>query len=279
MRAKEAVTERNIAILGGGNLGMAIARGVVRSGRFPPGRVHVTRRDPDHLRELAYEGHPTGASNPEAVEQAEVVILCVLPQQLDPLLEEIATYLDPDRHVVVSTVSGASISAMRRNLGDRIPVVRAMPNLGVQIRESMTCIAADPVSEGALPLVEEVFGCVGETIRIGEDQVTPATALCACGIAFFLRAIRAAAQGGNEIGFHADEAIRMAAQTAKGAAEILLENRSHPEMEIDKVTTPNGCTIAGLNDMENRGFSSALIRGIVTSSERAAVLYRGTESS
>ena len=103
-----------------------------------------------------------------------------------------------------------------------------------------------------------------------------ATALCACGIAFFLRAIRAAGQGGVEIGFHADEAIRMAAQTAKGAAELILQNRSHPEMEIDQVTTPNGCTIAGLNEMENRGFSSALVRGMVVSAQRAGGLHPTT---
>ena len=99
-----------------------------------------------------------------------------------------------------------------------------------------------------------------------------ATALCASGIAFFLRAIRAAAQGGVEIGFHADEAIRMAAQTAKGAAELLLVNRTHPEVEIDQVSTPNGCTIAGLNEMESRGFTSALVGGIVVSARRAGSL-------
>ncbi len=276
--AKEG-KETRLAILGGGHLGVAIARGVVRSSRFPPGRVRVTRRHVGYLNELAEQGHPVGSDNREAVRESDVIIVCVLPQQLDVLLDEIAPELDPERHVLVSTTSGASIKAIRARVGERIPVVRAMPNLGVQIRESMTCLAADPISERALDVVEEVFGGVGETIRIEEEQMSPATALCACGIAFFLRAIRAAAQGGNEIGFHADEAIQMAAQTAKGAAELLLANQSHPETEIDKVTTPNGCTIAGLNDMENRGFSSALIRGIVTSSRRAAVLYRSEGDS
>ena len=109
--------------------------------------------------------------------------------------------------------------------------------------------------------------------------MVPATALCACGIAFFLRAIRAASQGGIEIGFHADEAITLAAQTARGAAALLLEFGSHPETEIDKVTTPKGCTIYGLNEMENRGFSSAMIRGIITASEKAGALYHGNEGN
>ena len=100
-----------------------------------------------------------------------------------------------------------------------------------------------------------------------------ATALCACGLAFFLRAIRAASQGGIEIGFHSAEAILMAAQTAKGAASLLLVNKNHPESEVDKVTTPRGITISGLNQMEHNGFSSALIKGIVTSAEKAEKIY------
>jgi len=148
-----------------------------------------------------------------------------------------------------------------------------MPNLGIQTLNSMTCLVADSASEGAMSEIDALFRGVGETIRIEESNMAGATALCACGIAFFLRAIRAAGQGGVEIGFHADEAIRMAAQTAKGAAELILQNRSHPEMEIDQVTTPNGCTIAGLNEMENRGFSSALVRGMVVSAQRAGGLH------
>lgn len=101
----------------------------------------------------------------------------------------------------------------------------------------------------------------------------PATALCACGVAFFLRSIRAASQGGIEIGFHPEEALLLAAHTAKGAAALLVEEDRHPESEIDRVTTPRGCTIAGLNEMEHQGFSSALIKGILTSAHKAAGLY------
>jgi pyrroline-5-carboxylate reductase len=101
----------------------------------------------------------------------------------------------------------------------------------------------------------------------------PATALCACGIAFFLRAVRAASQGGIEIGFHPSEALTLAAQTALGAASLVLQRSEHPEREIDSVTTPRGCTISGLNEMEHQGFSSALIKGIVTSADKARSLY------
>jgi pyrroline-5-carboxylate reductase len=200
------------------------------------------------------------------------VILAVQPQQLDALLAEIAPALSAKKHLVISVASGATITQISSRIGKSVPVVRAMPNTAIAIRESMTCIAADAKHHKELAIAEEIFKTVGETVRIHEEQMTSATALCACGIAFFLRAIRAASQGGIEIGFHADEAIKMAAQTARGAASLLLAG-AHPESEIDKVTTPRGCTIYGLNEMEHQGFSSAMIRGITSAAEKASVLY------
>jgi pyrroline-5-carboxylate reductase len=115
---------------------------------------------------------------------------------------------------------------------------------------------------------------MGQSIIIEEEMMSAATTLCACGIAFFLRAIRAASQGGVEIGFHAGDALRIAAQTALGAATLLTENKTHPEQEIDKVTSPKGCTIAGLNEMEHQGLSSAMIKGIKLSATIANNLYK-----
>lgn len=261
-----------IAVLGAGNLGSAIARGIVRSGYRPAEDVHLTHLQPDELAALAASGHPTGSDNVAAVARARLVILSVQPQDVEELLTEISSALDPSRHVLVSTATGVTLDTLREIAGPDIALIRVMPNLGIQTLNSMTCLASEPDSAHALEEVEELFGMLGETIRIKEENMDAATALCASGIAFFLRAIRAAAQGGIEIGFHADEAIRMAAQTAKGAAELLLVNRTHPEVEIDQVTTPNGCTIAGLNEMENRGFTSALVRGIVVSARRARSL-------
>jgi pyrroline-5-carboxylate reductase len=262
-----------IAILGAGNLGTAIAEGLLASDLFDPSQIVVTRRRVDLLSDLADEGIRTTSDNREAIRGAGIVLVCVQPQQLDTLLDEIAPALEPDAQVVVSTVSGATIEAIRDHVGPKIPVVRAMPNLGVAIRESMTCLAADRNATDAVDRARAVFETVGECVVIPEELMIPATALAAGGVAFFLRAIRAASQGGIEIGFHADEAIRMPAQTAKGAADLVLAHGSHPETEIDKVTTPRGCTIAGLNEMESRGFSSAMIRGILLSAERAAALY------
>jgi pyrroline-5-carboxylate reductase len=262
-----------VAILGTGNLGSAIAKGIVRAGHRQPSEVFLTRRHSEELLELSALGYPVGNDNPAFVSEARIVIVAVQPQQIVGVLQEVAPVLDPARHILISTVTGISIEMIRRHVGADVPVIRAMPNLGIQTLNSMTCLALDPSSERVYGEVEALFCGLGETVRIEEGNMAAATALCACGIAFFLRAIRAAAQGGIQIGFHADEAIRMAAQTAKGAAELLLVNRSHPETEIDQVTTPNGCTIAGLNEMENRGFSSALVRGLVVSAQRAGSLH------
>ena len=266
----------DVAILGGGNLGTALARGWARAGMCEAGRIVLTRRHPEKLEMLQKEGYPVLASNTEAVRGADLIILAVQPQQLPGLLEEIGPELDPARHRLISVVSGASIAEMRAACGRSVRIVRAMPNTAVLIGESMTCLAAeDGAPPEALEEAEALFGLVGRTLVIPEEMIVPATALCACGIAFFLRCVRAAGQGGIEIGFHPEDAALLAAQTAKGAAALALRTDAHPESEIDRVTTPRGCTITGLNEMEHAGFSSAMIRGIVTSARAAADLYSG----
>jgi pyrroline-5-carboxylate reductase len=262
-----------IAILGGGNMGLALAKGLVKAGKYEPGQVIITRRNVKALAELAEEGYQVTDDNAGAVAQADIAVVAVLPQQLNPLLDAIAAEIDPDRHLVISIASGVTVQDVISRIGKQVQVVRAMPNTAIAIQESMTCVAPGNGTPENLMRVKELFDTVGETIEIHEELMTSATALCACGIAFFLRAIRAASQGGVEIGFHAAEALHMAAQTAKGAAALLLAHGSHPENEIDKVTSPRGCTIAGLNEMEHEGFSSAMIKGIRMSSVKAGNLY------
>jgi pyrroline-5-carboxylate reductase len=263
---------RRIAILGGGNLGQALARGWIAAGVAQPKNLQVVRRRPERLVELAQLGIKTGSDNLAAAKTSDLLVIAVQPQQVESLLEQIAPAIDPKRHTVVSVVSGVSLSILRQRLGD-VRLVRAMPNTAVTIRESMTCLAAPPTHTDALAEAQVLFDAVGKTLVIPEDMMIPATALCACGVAFFLRSVRAASQGGIEIGFHPDEAMLLAAQTARGASSLLLREGSHPEAEIDRVTTPRGCTIAGLNEMEHQGYSSAMIKGIILSAEKAAGLY------
>ena len=254
----------NIAILGGGNLGRAIAVGLSQSNLAKDIEIYLTRRNLDHIKDLESEGIKVSSDNLDAVKNAEIVIIAVQPKQTDKLIEEIKPALDKDKHVVVSVVTGLSIDELQSKVGEGFAVIRAMPNTAIALKESMTCIATNGHDKGKEEVIA-IFDTLGSTLVISESLMQSATVLGACGIAFFLRFIRAASQGGIEVGFHAEEAQLIAAQTARGAAALLLETSDHPEQAIDRVTTPQGCTIAGLNEMEHHGLSSALIKGIITS--------------
>ncbi|TKC05045.1 pyrroline-5-carboxylate reductase [Pedobacter frigoris] len=263
----------SIAILGSGNIGVSLAKGLIKADYALPSQITLTRRNISNLSVLAEQGFVISADNSAVVGNADIVVLAVLPQQLNQLLEQIRPSVDAKKQVFISVASGVSCADIRSKLGEDVQVIRAMPNTAIAIGQSMTCVATDHATKDNVEEVIRMFETVGSVVKINEDLMTSATALCACGIAFFLRAIRAASQGGVEIGFHADEALKMAVQTAKGAADLLLQMQSHPEQEIDKVTSPKGCTIAGLNEMEHNGFSSSLIKGIKLSAVKAGALY------
>ncbi len=262
-----------LALLGTGNLGSSIANGMLQSGQYDPADIILTRRKTDKLAALKEKGFIVQSDNRDAVQRSDVILIAVEPQQINNLLEEIRDDIQSEKHTLISVVTGVTIAQIKKKLAKNITVVRAMPNTAIAIRQSMTCLASDGSDGKAFDAASNIFNTVGRTLIIDEEDMTAATALGACGIAFFLRAIRAASQGGIEIGFHSDKALLIAAQTAKGAAALLLENEQHPEFEIDKVTTPRGVTISGLNQMEHQGFSSAMIKGIVTSWTKASKLY------
>ncbi len=269
--------EHTITILGSGNIGLALAKGLVKAGICQPQQLTLTRRNIKALAGYGDEGYHITSDNMDAVKNAGIIVLAILPQQLNAVLEEIQPAISVDKQLFVSVVSGVTCKDIRHKLQAEVQAIRVMPNTAIAIGHSMTCLATDNASKENVELVTSLFNTVGITLQINEELMTSATALCACGIAFFLRSIRAASQGGTEIGFHAHDALKMAAQTAKGAADLLLQLASHPEQEIDKVTSPKGCTIAGLNEMEHFGFSSAMIKGIKTSAEKAGALYPKNE--
>ncbi len=260
-----------VGIIGGGNLGMAIAEGLIQSGFINPGHIIITRRNTENLLELERKGVMVSRANGDALKYAGLIILAVKPFQVADVLGALKDQFSEQHHVLVSVVTGVSIQDISGILGRKIPVVRAMPNTAIAIRESMTCLATQDVTEAQYERISNIFNQLGTTVKIDEKLMNAATVLGACGTAFAMRYIRANIQGGIEIGFDAATASLIAAQTVKGAAELLLKKQTHPEQEIDKVTTPKGCTIAGLNEMEHRGFSSSLIKGLVASYDKIAV--------
>ena len=256
---------KKIAIIGGGNLGTAIAEGLISSGFVLPQDIIITKRNIETLSSLQARGIRAITDNNEAVDFADYIILAVKPFQLKDVLTSIKPQLDPNKHVLISVATGVWIKDMQEILDELFPVFRVMPNTAIAIQESMTCISHHHANEAQMKFVTDVFNQLGKTVIIEEKLMDAATVLGACGTAYAMRYIRANIQGGIEIGFSAKVASLIAAQTVKGAAELLLKMNTHPEQEIDKVTTPKCCTIAGLNEMEHQGFSSSLIKGIITS--------------
>jgi pyrroline-5-carboxylate reductase len=252
----------NIGIIGAGNIGMAIAKGMVKQKTIEPSKLFLSRRRNDLLEDQKKEGFVI-TDNHSLVQECGVIILAVLPGQAREIILDLKTQLKGQKKLLISVVSAVSIKEIKEWSGLKTDVVRIMPNTAVEYGASMTCIAGE--EEEAAMRVKTMFEPLGNTMIIKEQLMPAATILAACGIAFFLRFIRAVSQGGIQIGFHAEEAGKIAAQTALGAAELLMQTENHPETEIDRVTTPMGCTISGLNEMEHYGLSSAMIKGIVKS--------------
>ena len=253
-----------IAIIGGGNLGSAIAAGLLKSNFCAAENITVTKRNVATLKWLHEKGVNIHTENKKAVAENHVIILAIKPFQIKEILEDIKENITPT-HLLISVVTGISLDEIKSIVGNEVSVVRAMPNTAIAIQESITCLSSGKINTDQLQYTEALFAALGKTVLIDEKLMNAATVLGACGTAYAMRYIRASVQGGIEIGFDAATASLIAAQTVKGAAELLLTTNTHPEQEIDKVTTPKGCTIAGLNEMEHQGFSSAIIKGIAAS--------------
>ncbi|TRW22557.1 pyrroline-5-carboxylate reductase [Flavobacterium zepuense] len=250
-----------IHIIGGGNLGGAVAIGLAQ---FTSGNsITVTRRNIKRIEHLSQYGIALSADNTHGIAAADIVVLAIKPWQVDAVLDEVLPHLAGK--LIASAVSGVTLDHLNKKVGSTNTIVRIMPNIAAQYGASATCISAVADDIAKLQPVADLFDKVGTAVIIDEKLMDAATVLGACGTAFALRYIRASMQAGIEIGFDAKTALAIAAQTALGATEMLLKENAHPEQLIDKVTTPQGCTIAGLNEMEHEGFSSSLIKGIKTS--------------
>jgi len=259
------MSNHKIAIIGGGNLGASIAEGLITSGFVQPNQITITKRNIATIQHLADKGVITTSDNQVAVKDANYIILAVKPFQIKDIVADIKPLLIAKQHTIISVATGVWIKDMEEMLSAEFAMFRAMPNTAISIGQSMTCICANAKAKDQVEYVTALFNQLGKSIVIDEKLMDAATVLGACGTAYALRYIRANIQGGIEIGFSAAQASLIAAQTVKGAADLLLTKHTHPEQEIDKVTTPMGCTIAGLNEMEHQGFSSSLIRGLTAS--------------
>jgi pyrroline-5-carboxylate reductase len=250
-----------IHIIGGGNLGVSVALGIARFSKN--NQVTITRRNTASILYLEELDITVSKDNKHQIKEADVIILTIKPYQVDTVLAEILPVIS--NKVIASAVSGLSIESLQNKIGNTHHAIRIMPNIAAQFGASATCIAFNEKDKENAQNVVALFQDLGTAPIIDEKLMDAATVLAASGTAFALRYIRASMQAGIEIGFDWQTALAISAQTVKGAAEMIMEENIHPEQLIDRVTTPQGCTIAGLNEMEMHGFSSSLIRGIKTS--------------
>ncbi len=257
-----------VAIIGTGNLGLSIIKGLINIDFTKDNTLIATRRRIENIQFLESDGVIVTSDNAEAVKKADVIILALKHYTFEKIMQEINPVLDENRHQIISLAAGITLEEINQLLDKKIPLFRAMPNTASAMNESLTLTSNFKENTVSDKVVYEFFDHIGMTITINEELMDAGTVLGASGIAFVMRFMRAMAQGGIEIGFDAKTAANIVNQVTKGASELLLKSNNHPEAEIDKVTTPRGCTIKGLNTMEHNGFSSSLIQGIVASHEK-----------
>ena len=262
-----------IAIIGAGNLGLPIAKGILNTNGATT--MYLTKRKTGDIEKYEKYGNVKVTSdNREAIANSDIIIFAVQPNQFVKILNDVKD-LFTEKHVLISTITGFSIAQIEAVVGEDQHIIRSMPNTAISVGKSMTCICSNEKGQKRVALALAIFNRMGHSLEIPESQMQAATVICASGIAFWMRMIRATTQGAIQLGFDSKEAQELAMHTCNGAAALLIESGSHPEAEIDRVTTPRGCTIQGLNEMEHQGLSSSLIQGIVASYDKISRIKEG----
>ncbi|MGN0201480.1 MAG: pyrroline-5-carboxylate reductase family protein [Candidatus Cryptobacteroides sp.] len=255
----------NLTIIGAGNMGGAAAIGIAKAGRIPASCIRVTACHRSTLERFSEYGIRTSLDNAGAVLDADIVILAVKPWVVPEVCSQIKPVLDYSRQQIVSFAPGVSPEDLLGFLdkdGEKPSLTYSIPNTAIEVCEGITFVSSVSASPEQEDAVASVFEGTGTVMKVPFKQLMPGTALASCGIAYALRYIRAASEGGVELGFRASDAVKIVSRTVRGAAALLDAHGTHPEQEIDKVTTPGGLTIRGLNAMEEAGFTNAVIQGL-----------------
>ena len=257
-----------VAIIGAGNMGGAIARGLCGpQSPFTADDIYVSNPSWPKLEALKKEFPEINVTtdNCEAAVDADIIILAVKPWLMEQVCAEIPW--SKERQIVLSVAAGITLEQLKQMTGpfDKA-LFRLVPNTAISLSESVNLIASQGATAEEEQLVKNLFEPLGLTMFLPEAKMAAGTAMTSCGIAYALKYIQAAMQAGIELGIYPKDGMKMVAQTLKGAAELILQNEgTHPSVEIDKVCTPGGITIKGINTLEHEGFSSALIKAIKAS--------------
>ncbi len=245
-------------------MGGAFAAGLLKSDIFRADDITVANPHENKLERFAQSGASVTTDNKVAIAGADYIVIAVKPKVVKAVIDEIKTDMDYSSQTIINMAASISIAQLSEWLeeGGKVPdIVQALPNIGIAERASMTFLSPSRQAEKNLSKVEAIFNSVGNSLVVDENLLSSGTALSGCGIAFIMRFVRAASEAGVELGFKANDAKDVVLQTMLGAVRLLQANGGNPEAEIDKVTTPGGMTIRGLNAMEQAGFTNAVIQG------------------
>lgn len=256
-----------IAIIGAGNMGAAIARGLSKgtliqskniriSDVYQPNLYAINAFNPEII---------VSNSNREIIKDADIIILAVKPWLVEVVAEEIENKIDLKKQILVSIAAGVDFEQLTKCFDTSATLFRVIPNTAIDVLQSVSTISSFNADKEQEALIVSLFAELGKTFLVPETQLNAFMSLSSCGIAYAFRYIRAATEGGVEMGIYPNVAKEVVIQTLRGAIDLLEANDSHPEVEIDKVTTPGGITIKGLNEMEANGFTNAVIKGLKAS--------------
>ena len=244
-------------------MGGATVEGLIKGQYFKNNDITVADPSQAVTEKFAEMGISVTSDNKLAADTADIVCVVVKPWLVERVLKDIKPELDPKKQILIVIAAGVSSESIKGWLGDQCPsLFLVIPNIAIAEMASMTFVVPVGASEKDIQTVTDIFNEMGNTLITDEQHLAAGTTLASCGIAYAMRYVRAAAEGGVELGFKADDAKAIVMQTMKGAVELLEASGMHPEAAIDLVTTPGGVTIKGLNEMEHAGFTSAVIRGL-----------------
>lgn len=256
-----------VSIIGAGNMGGAIARGLAKGSLILNKNIRVSDISDENLLAIQTVAPDISISksNVEIIKEADIIILAVKPWLVEVVAKEIDHKIDYRKQIIVSIAAGVDFEKLAELFDTEATLFRIIPNTAIDVLQSVSTISAHKASKEQEELILSLFNELGQTYLVPETQLNAFMSLSSCGIAYVFRYIRAAMEGGVEMGIYPAVAQKVILQTLRGAIDLLEANQSHPEAEIDKVTTPGGITIKGLNEMEANGFTNAVIKALKAS--------------
>ena len=251
-------------------MGGATVRGLIGKGILRAGDTVCCDVNRSALEQMSKDcpGIGTDTDPRGHLAQADCIVLAVKPWLVEQLLKSYKDSLDLKRQNLIVIAAGITFDMLKGWLGEDATIFRVIPNTAIAVGSSMSFVSALNADAQRTAAVVDLFGALGRAMLIPEEKMGAATALASCGIAYAMRYVRAATEGGVELGFAAKDALEIVLNTVKGATDLLMASGANPEDEIDKVTTPGGITIRGLNEMEKEGFSWSVIAGLRASSTK-----------